>query len=162
MRPLGTIGSVEIYIDEIDGREFVNFVSDADIDCDGSGGNPDNDPYFQPDTTLHGPDGKPLNAYKVPFIVVPPLICEKTRGKVLGSYAYVLNIDNQQFCKAVVGDIGPRAKTGELSPECARRIWLNPNANYGGTDERIVSYTIYVNAPAFIDGVQYKLQSYGA
>jgi hypothetical protein len=167
MRPLGTIGGVTVFInDEIDPpfteKEIVNFVSDADIDADGSGGNPDRDPYFQPDTTLHDPIGRPLNAQEVRFIVVPPLICQKTKGKVLGSRCYVLNTSNDKFCDAVVGDIGPRSKTGELSPACAAALGLNPNANHGGTDRKIISYTIYVGQPATLDGVTYELKSYGA
>jgi hypothetical protein len=162
MRVLGQIGDVRIYLEEISGIEFVAFLSDADIDCDGSGGNPDHDPYFQPDTSLHGPNGQPLNAYEVPFIVVPPLVCERTRGKVLGSQARVLNITNHKGCKSVVGDIGPRSKTGEVSVECARRLGLDPNPNHGGTSERIIYYSIDVGVPAVVDGVTYALKSYKA
>ncbi len=162
MRTIGEIGEVAIYLEKLGDHEFVAFLSDADIDCDGSGDNPDNDPYYQDDTSLHGPDGKALNAYEVPFVVVPPLVCQKTLGKVLGSRCTVTNITNQMSCDAVVGDVGPTRKTGEVSPECALRLGLSPNPNWGGTSERIIVYMINVGEPALIDGVQYELKSYGA
>lgn len=163
MRELGTVGDVVIFVtgdEPCPTPEIVSFTSDADIDCDGSGGNPDHDPYFQPDTSLHGPDGRALNAYEVPFIVVPPLVCQRTRGKVLGSLAHVVNTQNQRWTNAVVGDLGPTKKTGEVSVECARRLGLNSNPNWGGTSMRIISYVIHVGCAALIDGVQYQLKSY--
>jgi hypothetical protein len=75
--------------------------------------------------------------------------------------AKVTNIVTRDWCDAVVGDIGPRSKTGEISPECARRIGLSPNANHGGTSEKIIVYSIEVGEPAVVDGVTYNLQSYG-
>ena len=97
-----------------------------------------------------------------PFIVVPPLVCQRTRGKVLGSRARVLNVTNQKACTAVVGDIGPTFKTGEVSMECARRLGLDPDPNHGGTSERIIYYALDVGEPALVDGIQYALQSYRA
>jgi len=150
---------ITLYQSEL-GDEIVRFLSDADIDCDGSGGNPDRDPYFQADTTLHR-GGKALNAYEEPFIVVPPIICKKTRGKVLGSLCLVENTATQQVCSAVVGDIGPTRKTGEISPACAREIGVDPNAVHGGESRKIIRYTIFVGVPAEIGGNSYSLQSYG-
>jgi hypothetical protein len=160
-RIIGTIQGVDIHLIEGHaGEEVVEFTADADIDNDGSGGNPDNDPYHQDDTTLHDPVGVALNACTVPFIVVPPVVCQKTKGKVLGSACAVTNILTSQYCEAVVGDIGPRRKIGELSPAAAKQIGVNPNARTGGEERHIIRYTIYVGKPAVLDGVTYQLKSY--
>jgi len=147
-------------VEDIYGKETVFFVADADIDNDGSGGNPDNDPYHQDDTTLHGPDGVALNAYSVPYVVVPPLICQKTRGKVLGSECLLTHLGNNKQVLCVVGDIGPRAKIGEISPAAAKAIGVNANARTGGESRHIIDYEIRVGKPALINGVQYELKPY--
>jgi hypothetical protein len=140
--------------------ELVKFVAKAAIDSDGSGTNPDNDPDYQNDTTLHN-NGRALNADTEPFIVVPPIVCRKTANIVLGSVAYVQNSETFDWCLAVVGDIGPALKIGEISPACARLVGLDPNAKHGGTDKKIITYIIYVGVPARIAGIQYTLQKYG-
>jgi Fungal chitosanase of glycosyl hydrolase group 75 len=142
------------------GDELVIFRADADIDCDGSGGNPDGDKYFQPDTTLHR-DGFALNAYDEAFVVVPPVVCKKTKGKVLGALCLVENTLTLQMCFAVVGDIGPTFKVGELSPAAAKQIGVNPNPVTGGESRNIIRYTIFVGVPAVVGAFKYQLQSYG-
>lgn len=159
MPAIGTIQSVTIFRTFEGLNEIVEFIADADEDNDGSGGNPEHDPCHQDDTTLHGPDGRPLNAYKVPFIVVPPLICEQTKGVVLGSMAFVRNITTGQTTPAVVGDIGPRHKIGEISPACAKRVGLHITA-FSGEERHIVHYRILVGKPAMVDGVTYSLKPY--
>lgn len=141
-----------------DGKEYVMFVSDLDVDCDGTGGNPYHDPYFQPDTRLHY-KGKALHAETVPYFVVPPIILQKTLGVVMGSLVEVLNLKNGDFAMAVVGDSGPRTKIGEGSPKLAELLGLSGNPNSGGTSEKIIWCKIHVGVPAEIDGVQYDLQS---
>lgn len=160
-RIIDTIQNVEInLIEGAAGEEVVEFVADMDIDNDGSGGNPEHDPYHQDDTTLHDPQGRPLDAYHVPFIVVPPVICQETRGRVLGSQARVENTHTGEVCDAVVGDIGPRKKIGEASPACAKLLSVNPNARTGGEERHIIRYTIFVENPATINDITYQLQSY--
>jgi hypothetical protein len=164
MRTLITLQGCPIYHfqPQIDGGdERVVFTADADIDCDGSGGNPDHDPYFQPDTTLHY-EGRALNAYKERFIVVPPAVCRGTKGRVLGSRVRVHYLRTGRICDAVVGDIGPTKKVGELSPACALALGMNPNPNTGGEDHYgMVVYEIWPEQPAILDGVQYQLMKYG-
>ena len=154
---LATIQGSEIwlYTDESTGQEIVRFTADMDIDCDGSGGNPNNDPYFQPDTRLHF-RGRPLHAELIPYIVVPPIILAKTKGKVLGSSCLVSR--GKRSCFAVVGDSGPRAKVGEGSPALARALGLNDNPNHGGTSEFEITYEIEVGKPAVVS-VTFDLQS---
>ena len=140
------------------GNETVHFVADADIDADGSGGNPEHDPYFQSDTSLHGPDGRALNAYQVPFVVVPPLVCQKTRGMVLGSECLVTHTLNRRQVRCVVGDLGPKSKVGELSVAAARAIGVPSNPVTGGESRKIIDYEISVGKPAVINGVRYTLK----
>jgi hypothetical protein len=158
---LETIQGVTIEaVYDIHGRETVYFRADADIDCDGSGGNPDGDPCFQPNTTLHGPDGRALNAYKVPFAVVPPQVLHKTQDIVLGSECLVTNTITKQQVLCVVGDVGPTFKVGELSVAAARAIGVPSHPVHGGESRRIIDYEVRVGKPATINGVTYKLQPY--
>lgn len=155
MRIVVTIQGCEILQHE-DGH--VSFLADADIDCDGSGGNPDNDPYFQPDTTLHR-NGRALNAYAESFIVVPPSIIKGVVPVVLGCKARVLYRKTGIYRDAVVGDVGPRTKIGELSVALAKRLGIPHNPNYGGeSDFRLVLYEIWPGIPATVDGLDYQLQ----
>ena len=156
---IATIQTADITLEtDDDGMEFVEFTADMDIDCDGSGGNPHHDPYFQPDTRLHL-HGNPLHAETVPYMVVPPVILAKTRGKVLGSLCEVTNMSNDRTALAVVGDSGPTRKVGEGSPALAELLGLDGNPNHGGTSGFIIRYRIHVGRAAVIDGVAYDLQS---
>jgi hypothetical protein len=141
----------------------VSWFGDMDIDCDGSGGNPHHDRFFQPDTTLHH-DGKALNAEVVPFIVVPPEIIRAVPGIVMGCSAFCKY--NNKSVPCIVGDQGPFFKLGEASPELARRLGINDNPNTGGlevTQRQIdrgeaVLYTIWPGFAGDVDGVRYELQ----
>jgi Fungal chitosanase of glycosyl hydrolase group 75 len=128
------------------------------IDCDGSGGNPDDDPYYQDDTSLHY-NGKALNAYEVPFIVVPPFVISCVKPVVMGCMAVVINLGKGLVAQAVVGDCGPQKKIGEASCKCAENVGLDGDPNHGGTEEKIVRYMIWPGIPAIVDGITYKLQS---
>lgn len=158
MRLLGTIAGVQI-VEATDAR--VVFISGAAIDSDGSGGNLDKDPFFQPDTTLHH-NAKALNAYKERFVVVPPLIVQKTRGIVFGCQAFVTNLITGKVVTAVVGDLGPAAKIGEISVACAQALGLNSNPNHGGTDAKAIGYEILPGVAASVDGIVYDLQPWRA
>lgn len=148
---------VPIYKTIQGGLEIVEFTADADVDCDGSGGNPHADPDFQPDTRLHY-NGKPLRAEKVPYVVVPPQVLTKTAGIVLGCLCELTLLDTGITIATVVGDQGPTRKIGEISPASCERLGLNPNPNNGGIDYFGLRYRIRVGVPAVIDGVTYDLQ----
>ncbi len=141
-----------------DGRLFL--VADADIDCDGSGGNPEGDPYFQPDTTYHY-HGVALNAYEVPFIVLPQSIIMAVPGIVLGCKARITYIKTGLSTDCIVGDVGPTNKLGECSPCAAARVGMNASAISGGEDSyNGVLYQIWPGKQVVIDGIQYPLQPY--
>lgn len=155
---IGTIQKVPI-IKEVadDGTEIVRFTADMDVDCDGIGGNPDHDRYYQPETTLRH-KGKSLNAAKVPFGVTPPIVVKRTTGIVFGSRLICRNKQNGRVVEAVVGDEGPMFKIGEGSTRLCELLGLDPNPNHGGTSDFIIEYEIHVGVPAVIDGETYELQ----
>lgn len=156
---IDTIQGVEITL-ENDGpgrHEVVRFTADMDVDCDGSGGNPFHDPYFQPDTKLHR-NGKPLHAEVEPYVVVPPSVVKRTVGIVFGSICQCTNIKNGKKALAVVADMGPMRKIGEGSPALCELLELDSNPNHGGTSEYIILYEIFVGQEATINGITYSLQ----
>ena len=147
-RILAVIQVAQIVHEIINGYETVTFTADMDIDCDGSGGNPFGDPYFQADTALHFPAkpsrlGKPLHAETVPYVVVPPVVIKATIGIVLGSLCEVTY--RGRTALAVVGDSGPTRKVGEGSPALADLIGINSNPNHGGVDTFTVTYKIHAD-----------------
>ncbi len=152
----GKIIAPDIFADP-DGSYW--FIAKYAVDCDGSGGNPDNDPYFQDDTSYHY-NGKALNAYEVPFIVLPPDIISAVTPIVLGSKASATLVSTGVSMIALVGDIGPKHKLGEGSPFLASGIGLNPNPNYGGTsDYNAVLWRFWPGKQVTIAGVTYPLQA---
>lgn len=153
MKKLFTIEGVDVF-EESDGR--VHWTGKMAIDCDGSGGNPDGDPDFQPDTTLHH-NGRAINAQTVPFIVVPPGVRKGVRGVVMGCQAKVTNLSNGRSAMAVVADVGPMHKIGEGSPALAVLLGLDGNARHGGTDEHIIQMEIFPGIPASVAGETYSL-----
>lgn len=144
------------FVDDMD--ESVVFRANGRIDIDGSGPS-HGDPCYQADTTLHL-DGKPLNSDVDKYIVLPPTIVKAVPGIMLGCQALVLNIKNGRQTHAVVGDIGPSRKLGELSAACALALGISPNPNIGGTDDFILNYTVWPGVAAVVDGKQYQLQHY--
>lgn len=153
MRLLDTIQGSEI-IEESDLR--VHFLADADIDCDG-GSNPFHDPYWQADTTLHY-QGKPIDAERVPYMVVPPVVVKRTRGRVLGCQGKATNTLNGRTVMLVVADVGPMRKVGELSPAAAKALGINPHPISGGEERFVILYELWPDKPAVVQGTVYNLQ----
>lgn len=143
-------------LDETDGS--IVFKANGRIDGDGSGPS-HGDPCFQSDTTLHF-NGKALNAEVDRFIVLPPAIVKSVPGIVLGSQAFVMNVRNGKSTYAVVGDIGPKHKLGEISSATAVALGLSGNPNSGGTDDFILNFTVWPGKPAIVEGKQYSLQAW--
>jgi len=157
MKKLGTVTGegFESIVWEHEGRVW--FVGDLDVDVDGSGGNPDHDPYFQPDTTLHH-NGKAINPYEVSGMVVPEWLPKAVGPIVMGCRGRVTNLSNLRSAEAVVHDSGPLRKTGEGTPHLAIRLGINPNPNTGGEDNPVILYELWPGAPAIVDGIEYTLQ----
>jgi len=116
---------------------------------------------------LLGPQGQSLprsNPFKyvdsatVPYVVVPPAIRNGVKGVVMGCLAHVTNTKNGKHTAAVVADIGPRKKIGEISCACASAIGVNASPTSGGIEERVIDYVIFPGVPAIVNGVTYPLQ----
>jgi hypothetical protein len=134
----------------------LSFIADADIDVDGSGPS-HGDPCYQPETTLHH-EGKPLNSDVDKYIVVPPVLVKGVVPVVMGSLAHVTNLNNARTSCAVVGDVGPSRKTGEISRALAIELGIDPDPQTGGMDTPNVLYKVFPGTAACVDGKQYHLQ----
>lgn len=84
------------------------------------------------------------------YIVVPPLIIQKTAGVVRGAKARVTLRDKVVDC--VVADKGPRTKIGELSIAAARGLGLRSSPRNGGTERPEILYELWpgIAAPGFV------------
>ena len=150
MRVIATIEGEPI-IEHDDGS--VHFRSKAAIDSDGVG--PHHGDKTAQDETSYKPD---LNADVDRYIVVPPAMRSGVAGVVMGCKAQVLNTKNGKQTDAVVGDVGPHKKLGEISCACASAIGLNPSPVDGGVDEHVIQYVVYPGLAAEVEGKLYTLQ----
>lgn len=148
------------YLGQIEGEDIienddssVSYRAKAAIDSDGTGPHY-GDPTAQ-DQTTYKPD---LNADEDKYIVVPPLIRDGVAGVVMGCKAHVRNKLNGKETDAVVGDIGPRKKLGEISIATAKALGINWSPTSGGEDRHVIEYTLWPGIPAEVDGKTYDLQ----
>ncbi len=132
------------------------FIADFDIDSDG-GTNPDHDPDWNPDTSLHY-HGKPIDAERVAGIVIPVWIVKAVKPIVLGCQAKATNLNTMSRYLAVIHDTGPLRKNGEGTPYLARKINIDPNSVHGGEDNPIILFEFWPGVPAVVDGIKYDLQ----
>ncbi|TQK01128.1 M15 family metallopeptidase [Herbaspirillum sp. SJZ107] len=87
-----------------------------------------------------------VDAETVPYIVVPPLVVQKTVGIVRGSKARVTW--NGKSVDCVVADKGPSDKIGELSIAAARALGIDPSPRNGGHHATNVFYELWPGTPA--------------
>ncbi|MFF7409900.1 glycoside hydrolase family 75 protein [Streptomyces lydicus] len=125
--------------------------ADMDVDCDGqttSKCNADTDPWYQDDTAFRQSNGKPLNAEKLPYVVVPSSsgIWNYASAGIKGG-GVVAVIYNNQVEYAVVGDTGPDKIIGEASYAAAQNLGINPDPENGGADSG-VTYVLFKNSKA--------------
>lgn len=153
MKTLATIEGQPIIASD-DGTE-VFWKGAGRIDVDGSGPS-HGDPDYQNDTSLHL-NGRALNADVDIYIVVPPQIIKGVRPIVLGCQADVFY--NGKRTAAVVGDIGPHTKLGEMSRACAIALGINPSPVSGGVDVHTVEYRCWPGTAASVNGKAYDLQA---
>jgi len=98
-----------------------------------------------------------VDAETVPYIVVSPAIRNAAKGVVLGCKARVTNTANGKSVDAVVADIGPRKKIGELSIAAARAIGIPSSPRTGGEDQKTIKYELWPDTAASVNGVDYDL-----
>lgn len=160
MKILCTIEGRDVWLHD-DGH--LSWLAKAAIDADGvdSNGQPNNsfnDPYYQPASSLKN-NGQSLNALAESYIAVPPAIIQGIAPIVMGCQARVHYRNTALLTEAVVGDIGPHTKLGELSVHCAQKLKMAFNPNTGGDDNPdMVLYECWPGQAAVVDGVTYPLQ----
>lgn len=118
----------------------------------------DNEPKVFPDGVIasmtwyryKGKDATDPTAYvdseTVPYIVVPPLIIQKTAGVVRGCKARVSY--KGKSIDAVVADRGPADKIGELSIAAARALGIKESPRNGGSEKPEILYELWPGVPA--------------
>lgn len=87
-----------------------------------------------------------VDAETVPYIVVPPLVVQRTAGIVRGCKARVTRLGRSVDC--VVADRGPANRVGELSIAAARAIGIDPSPRQGGVASADVLYELWPGVPA--------------
>ncbi|MFF2011056.1 glycoside hydrolase family 75 protein [Streptomyces sp. NPDC058195] len=123
--------------------------ADMDIDCDGeitAACNEDTDPWFQNGTAFETSAGKPLNAEKLPYVVVPSAssIWKYGDSGIKGG-GVVAVIYNNKVEYAVVGDTGPSQIIGEASYATAKALGIDPDPETGGAESG-VTYILFKNS----------------
>ncbi|MEV6547129.1 glycoside hydrolase family 75 protein [Streptomyces sp. NPDC051597] len=123
--------------------------ADLDIDCDGqttAACNPGTDPWFRGETAFRQSDGRPLNAEKLPYVVVPAsssIWNYASAGMGGGGLVAVIYRDKVEY--AVVGDTGPSRIIGEASYATAKALGMNPDPVSGGAESG-VTYILFRNS----------------
>jgi hypothetical protein len=154
---IGTLEGCPIYAVQKFGVLRVEWVAKMAVCNDGTEKNPEGDPCHQDETAYYN-NGKFIDPYKVPYIVVPPLIIEGVDPVVLGCQGVIVNLKAGLSTPAGTFEVGPDDEIGEASVEAAERVGFSGSPIDGGTDELIVLYAIWPGISATVDGIKYKLQ----
>ena len=153
--PFMTIGQVPVY-KLYDGSYC--FLAGMDIDGDGSGGNLENDPDFQPTTSLRNPDGSSLNSRAECGIVLPGKLMRAFQEIALGCRAYVRSGLTGLFTDAVVAVGGPDDKIGEAFIATAKMMGIPTSPTTGGDQQPFYFYRFWPAQAATVNGKTYHLQ----
>ena len=105
--------------------------------------------YRHPGMAVNDPAAY-VDSETVPYIVIPPLVYQKTAGVVRGCKARVTFQGKVVDC--VVADLGPKTKVGELSIAAARAVGIPPSPRTGGRETPDVLYELWPGeaAPGFV------------
>jgi hypothetical protein len=120
--------------------------ADMDIDCDGvrtSNCNEDTDPWYQDQTSFETSRGRPFQADKTHYFVIPlpsSRFNYSSNGISPGSVAAV--IYHNKVVYAVFADEGPSNIIGEASYATAAALGINPDPENGGVDSG-VTYIVF-------------------
>lgn len=98
-----------------------------------------------------------LDSEGVPYVVIPGKLRTHTPGIVLGCKAEVTNMRTGVCVTAVVGDVGPSNKIGEVSIALAHALGIPSDPKTGGTTQPILDFEVFPGVPAKVNGVQYRL-----
>ena len=140
-------GSSSVAICAANGAYF--WTADMDIDCDGQRTaqcNENTDCCFLNETSFQQSDGQPLNAAKLPYVVIPlPSSRWNYQQAGLQGGDVVAVIYNGHVEYAVFGDEGPSGIIGEASYATAKSLGINPDPRNGGVDSG-VTYIVFKNS----------------
>jgi len=92
-----------------------------------------------------------LDAAAVPYIVIPSHWRKAAKGVVMGCRATIEDTKTGKVLECVMGELGPRAKTGEASIFAAQYFGVPASPKNGGTDARRFEYTFYPGAKSVVD-----------
>ncbi|EWM17605.1 MULTISPECIES: glycoside hydrolase family 75 protein [unclassified Kutzneria] len=122
------------------------WTSGMNIDCDGQRTtqcNENTDCCYQNDTSFHQSDGKPMNAAKTPYVVIPlPSSRFKYASNGIKGGDILAVVYKGQVEYAVFGDEGPNNIIGEASYATAQALGINPDPSNGGTADP-VTYIVF-------------------
>jgi hypothetical protein len=150
-KPLQTDEDADPNVNVCGLKGAVYFKADMDVDCDGQTTdqcNKNTDCCYQDDTTFPQSDGQPLNAAKLPYIVLPRAGDNWDWHKQgIDGGCVVAVIYNGKVTYAVFGDTDSPNKAGEASYATAQSLGINPDPQSGGVDDG-VTYIVFSNAKA--------------
>lgn len=131
--------------------------ADMDIDCDGKASttcSKKTDPSYLPETAASDSKGAPLDAAKLPYVVVPLASARFDYAKAglrLGNVVAVIYKGKVEY--GVLGDLGPASILGEASYAMAKNLGINPNPATGGVDSG-VTYIAFTGTTAKITPIE--------
>ncbi len=99
-----------------------------------------------------------IDSEAVPHVTLPPQVIQMVDPVFLGCRCMLMNLKNGMECEAVLADIGPKNKIGEISIAAAKALGLNSDPKKGGTSDKIIEYHIFPSVPATVNGETFKLQ----
>lgn len=152
---------LDVLINAKNGNEWVGVVTDRNghpiIQPPGSyapGAYVSQTSYHYPGKALTDPDCY-IDAQGVPFVVISSLLLSALSGVFLGCLARLTYKGVSIW--AVVGDVGPRYKIGEISIAAAKLLGIPSSARTGGVDEMAIGYEFWPNVPAVVNDKTFTL-----
>jgi hypothetical protein len=135
-----------------------------DVDCDGkvtTECNAGTDDAFQPSTSADDSHGQPLDAARVPFVVIPnksTLFDYQAGGLRLGSVVAVIFKRPGSAVPEVhygpFADEGPEVSIGEASYAMVQLFGVSPDPNQGGVDDPLVTYVAFTGAGCVVSPIE--------
>jgi hypothetical protein len=128
------------------------------VDCDGQTTtqcNSSTDPAYYNDTSFHQSDGKPLDAAKLPYVVIPQVSnrFDYVKKNIMPG-AVVIVIADGKMSYGVFGDEGPADQIGEASYAMNKSLGVDPNPATGGHDGPGVRFIAFTGSEAVPSAIE--------
>lgn len=91
-----------------------------------------------------------VDSATVPYVCAPPELVQGVAGVVKGCRVHVYNQKTKKDAWAVVADVGPRHKVGEISIYLAELLGINADPRTGGEEKDIIEYTFFPDVAATV------------